>query len=74
MAFQRNDTPTSKKDEPFGGNDWKTKTGTLTLRGALLLCDRRMAYATVGRFRTLNVQSDLAGQTVAMHDAPLLLW
>jgi len=32
----------------LGQKDLDTKTGTLTLQDARLLCDKRMAYAMVG--------------------------
>ncbi len=51
---QRLDSPGQKSldTEPairlLGQMDLDTKTGTLTLQDARLLCDKRMAYATVG--------------------------
>ena len=39
-------TLSQRLDSP-GRKDQHTKTGTLTLQDARLLCDKRMAYATV---------------------------
>lgn len=47
-TFQRNDNPNRKKMKVLLRKRLDTKTSTLTLQDARLLCDKRMTYTAVG--------------------------
>ena len=47
-AVQWHDNPNRKKMKALLRERLNTKTGTLALQDARLLCDKRMAYAAVG--------------------------